>query len=297
MATTYSGRAIPGMAKISVEDAVAYINNEQEQLALLTSNTTIASWIVPAYASEGNRTKKAKFRQTTWEDGAALGTYDNVKGYPDLGYASKWVEKDLTQEKGNVLTIDNLNNEASKGNDIVFLHNKYTKEIKIPAIEKYTYSKVTAGTPTNTTALTKENVLKIILTELTALKEANSTLQADAFELRLSPTTYQLLVELGYDKGSFTLGGQVFSFGADVNNIAGFTKIIVVPQAYLGAGVGFIISLKLAVNVPFLLDETVYRDSVPGHGTRKSQVEEGIFYDAFVVPGMEKYIRFNKAAA
>lgn len=295
MADTYSGRAIPGMANISVEDAISYINNETEQLALLSENATFSSWIVEAYKTNEKRTKKVKFRQTNWQASASLGTYDNIKGYPDLGYSSSWVEKELTQERGNVLTLDKIDNESSLGNDIVFLHNKFTKEIKVPAMEKYVYSKVTAGTATSTVKLTKTNVLSTILSELTAIREQNPTLKANDFELRISPTTYQLFIELGYDKGSFSLGAQTFSFGSEVNNVAGFTKIILVPQQYLGDNVGYILTINGVVNVPFLLDETVYRDSVPGHGTRKSQVEEGVFYDTFIVPGMEKYIRFNKA--
>lgn len=293
MAVTYSGRQIN--AVISVEDAMAYVNNEAELLAVLKDDTYVGSWVKEAERIGGNRSRKVSYRKFSFED-LELGTYDTKNGYPDKNHSATWIEKELTQEKGNVLTIDVIDSEASIGGDIVSLHNQYTKKIKIPAISKYTFGQIVAGaTNKDTTALTKDNIVKTIFTLLTQLEEKGVTIQNSELELRITPTAYSLLVEAGYDKGSFSINGTPFAFGNEVSNVGGVVKIIKVPTNLMGTA-SLVLAPTEAVAVTFLLDEAVYHDKVAGHGTRKKQVDEGIVYDAWIVPGWEDYVFVNATA-
>lgn len=287
MAVTYSGRQIN--ATISVEEAMAYVNNDAELLAVLQGDTYIGSWVKEAQRVGGNRSKKVSYRKFSFDD-LTLGDYDTKNGYPDKNYSATWEEKSLTQEKGNVLTIDVIDSEASIGGDIVSLHNHFTKKIKIPAISKYTFGQVVAGaTNSEAVALTKANITSTIFGLLTDLEEKGVTIQNSNLELRITPGAYNLLVEAGYDKGSFSINGTPFAFTNEVSNVGGVVKIVKVPSTLMGTA-ELILAPAEAVAVTFLLDEAVYHDKVAGHGTRKKQVDEGIVYDAWIVPGWEDYV-------
>ena len=293
MAVTYSGRQIN--ATVTVEEAMAYVNNEDELLALLKEDTYIGSWVKESERVGGNRSKKVSYRLFSFED-LTMGTYDWKNGYPDKNHSSSWVERELTQEKGNVLTIDVIDQETSIGGDIVSLHNQYTKKIKIPTIATYTFGQVVANaTNKDTIALTKDNIVSTIFAQLTALEEKGVTIQNSQLELRITPTAYSLLIEAGYDKGSFAINGTAFAFGNEVSNVGGVVKIVKVPSTLMGTA-DLILAPAEAVAVTFLLDEAVYHDRVAGHGTRKKQVDEGIVYDAWIIPGWEDYVFVNTKA-
>lgn len=294
MAVTYSGRQIN--AVISVEEAMAYVNNEAELLALLKEDTYVGSWVKEANRIGGKGSRQVSYRVFAFED-LVMGDYNDKNGYPDKGHSSTWEEKTLTQEKGNVLTIDVIDQDASIGGDIVSLHNQYTKKIKIPTISKRAFSQVVAGATNNAkVTLTKDNIVKTILSQLTALEEKGVTIQNSQLELRITPTAHALLVEAGYDKVSFSIGGTPFAFGNEVSNVGGVVKIIKVPTSLMGTA-DLILTIPEAVAVTFLLDEAVYYDRVPGHGTRKKQVDEGVVFDAWIIPGYEDYVFVNAVSA
>lgn len=293
---TYSGLALKGMENISVDTAIAYINNEEEARKFLRKHTTFDSWIKDAKKIDGHKVIKAKFRVTTFSS-TEMGTYDNVKGYPDAGYNTTWIEKELTQDKGDVLTVDKITDEASLGGDIVALYNNYSIKVKIPTMEKYVYGKVVKeATAGKTETLTKENFFQAILSAQTYFEEEGYELTG--LELRISPAAKQLLIEQGFDKGVFAVSGQGYSFTNDLNSLGNNIRALTVPQKYLGKGINFILAPVEAVSVVPLLDETVYHapGTIPGHGKRKATVDVGVFYDAFVGVGFENYVYVSKTS-
>lgn len=293
MAATYSGVATN--AAISVQDAIAYTNNEAEMLALFQDYSTAASWVKPA-VRKGAR--KVAYRKTVFSS-SEMGTYDKTKGYPDQGYTTTFVEKTVTQEKGDVLTIDSIDDESSLGRGIVGLYNQYVTDVRVPTMDKYIYSQVvnTSGVVAKSeAALTADTAEKAILTALTALKNRRIKIEKANYELRCTPEFVQLLTEKALNRGSITIGGIAFSYSADVKDVA-HVRIIEVPSADLGTDVNFILAPTSAIAVTFLLDETVHHEKLPGHGTRKQTLDVGTVYDAWVEPGFEKMVYVHKVSA
>lgn len=270
----------------TIESAVRYIKNEEELAKIFASTSTTGSWEKPNVFI-GARTVKI---QRVTLGTTVLGNFDRETGYTASNISIDWIEKTLTQDKGDSLYIDKMDNEEAQANGIVGLHNRYIKQVQVPSVDKYRYAEVlkTVGIRKRSVALTKDNIIKTLLDDFTYLTELGVDLSS--LELRISPTTDSLLTEASINKGLISIGNWNGVMDATVRMFK-TAKIIVVPEAILQAD--YILAHPIAISAQKKYQETVFFDTIPGFGNRRSQFDEGIYHDCYVEPGAELSICVN----
>lgn len=290
----------------SIAAAVSYMNEPAELEAALAQQSRVAD-LINKGTIEIVGPKTVKYQVITF-DSLTAGSYAAATGYTEKGTTTEWKTVTLTQDKGNSLFLDRVDSEEAMGLSIVQTFNRYTDKVKVPTIDTYAFATFAAkpgvfvnGGP----ALTKTTILEAITEAFATLENAN--IDTSSLILYMSPTARNLLTVATYGMGKITQGAWNGELNAQVDMIDG-AKIVSVPSARLGAGIDFILLHPNAVDVIIDHDESTFFNEIPGHGKRKSQVDVGYFYDAFVhdtlVTGVYVYaatdtftVTFNKNSA
>ena len=277
----------------NIQSAVRYFNNDTELAKIYESNSYTADWVK---ATEALGAKSVKYRQEAFGS-TVLGDFNRETGYTVKPINISWVEKTLTQDKGDSLVLDKMDGEEAQYYEIGKAGNKYLREVQIPAVDKYRFAAVLAtdGIEEKTGSLTKENIEEALDAALDYLYGINAR---NGVTLKISSTAYRALANAAKESGSLSLGAwngdmsaQVLTYGDIVK-----AKVQVVPNDILGTGVNFIVAPAIAIAAMVKYQENEYFDKIPGFGGRRTQLDIGIYHDCWVEPGAEKAVYVHKAA-
>lgn len=275
-----------------IKTAVRYLNNDAELAQIFTARSFTNDWLKENVAV-GART--VKYRQTTFGS-QILGDFDRETGYTRIEINSDWVEKSLTQDKGNSIMIDKMDGEEAQGIEIVGQAKKYENTILIPSVDKYNINAVatTTGVKTNTSALTVDNIESVLDADLDYLY--NTGVSAGVV-LHIKTSASRLLKNAAKKTGSISIGNWNGDLSANVETYGDTikAKIKQMPDDYFPEGVDYILAPIEAIAFMVKYQENVYFDKIPGFGGRRSQVDIGIYYDCWVEPGAEKAVVLHKS--
>ncbi|MCM1259632.1 MAG: hypothetical protein NC182_01650 [Prevotella sp.] len=278
----------------NIESAVRYLNNDAELAKIFQARSFTYDWLKPNVAV-GART--VKYRQTTFGS-ETLGDFDRETGYKRIDINSGWVEKTLTQDKGNSLVIDKMDGEEAQGIEIVSQGKKYENTILIPYVDKYNIQNVasTTGVKTNTSALTKDNIEAALDADIDYLFDLGV---AEAVVLNIKTSAARKLKQAAKATGSISLGNWNGDLSANVETYGDNIKVKIkqIPDKYFPENVDYILAPNAAIAFMPKYQENVYFDKIPGFGGRRSQVDIGIYFDCWVEPGAEKAVIVHKSAA
>lgn len=275
----------------SIASAKRYINNDAE-LERLFKSVSFTADLEKENKAVGAQT--VMYRKVTFGD-TVLGTFNRETGYVRKNIEASWEEKRLTQDKGNSLVLDKMDGEEAQGLEIVTVHNKFIREVVVPAVDKYRFSAIvgTDGVTTTTADLDETSIEAAIDADLDALYNIGVR---DNVVLYISTSANRLLKKAAKKTGTLQLGTWGGSLTADVK-VYGDTiqaKVIQVPDSILGNKVQYILLPTPAFAGMVKYQENAYFDQIPGFGGRRAQVDSGIYHDGWVEPGAEAAVFIHK---
>lgn len=279
----------------SISKAVAYIKEPSAiydtlKLGLLTVDLEASNQDVQFIGTDTVKYQHIDFGDNT------LGSFDKAAGYGVKDLNLTWKTLTLTQDKGDSIKIDRMDDEEACANGIVKLANRYILTIQAPAIDKYRFGKILAAnntfcqaaTPTDSTILAKFLHGKARL--------ENARVDVNNLICYIAPAYKELLKAAAIKQGYFLHGNWGGNLDAEVEMVDGI-KLVSVPQNILGAGVCFIILHPNAVWARAKYQETEFFDKIPGFGGRKMQADIGVYHDAFVYDELNRAIYVQKTTA
>lgn len=274
------------MAKNTIEKAIRYLS-EPEAIRSVLKESLRTQDLETENIAVGAQT--VKYQHIEFDD-TKLGDFDRENGYSRNGVRLEWKELTLTQDKGDSLMIDRMDDEESNANGIVRIGNRYIDKVQNPAIDTYRLSKVAAATGTfviNAT-LTADTILTSILTGKARMEEMK--VDTSSLLLYITPTAKALLKEAALKKGYWEHGHWNNNLDAEVDMFDG-CKVVPVPSSYFGnANVQAILLHKDAAPAMVKYKEAEYFDKIPGYGKRRLQVDVGVYHDCFVYDELNRAI-------
>ena len=201
-------------------------------------------------------------------------------------------EMTMTKDRSFTFAIDKMDSDETKraleaGKALA----RQLREVVIPEIDAYRFSKLVEGAGTTETgALTKANIYDAITTATAVLDEAE--VPEGGRVLVVNPATYKLIK----DSTDFVLDTEI---GQDMR-IKGYVAeldgmpVLKVPANRLGSDVNFIITHAMACCSPVKLAE--YKIHTDAPGISGELVEGRVYYDAFVLNNKKKAIYAHKNA-
>lgn len=270
----------------TIEKAIRYLS-EPEAIRRVLKESVRTQDLEVENVAIGAQT--VKYQHIEFDD-MQLGDYDREKGYGRNGVRLTWKEQTLSQDKGDSLRIDRMDDEESNANGIVRIGNRYMDKVQNPAVDTYRLSKVAKAAHTfvvNET-LTADNILSSILKGKANLEEMK--VDTTALLLYITPAAKALLKEAALKKGYWEHGHWNGNLDAEVDMFDG-CKVIPVPSSYFGnKDVQAILLHKDAAPAMVKYKEAEYFDKIPGHGKRMLQVDIGIYHDCFVYDELNRAI-------
>lgn len=277
----------------TIATAVRYFNNDAELAKIYQNFSYTADWEKPNVAIGA---KTIKYRKVSLGS-TVLGDYDRETGYTRKDIDTSWVEKTLTQDKGDSLVLDKMDGEEAQYLEIGTVGNKYIREVQIPTVDKYRFAQVVGASDveTETGALTKANIEEAIDAGLDYLYGLGVR---EGVTLKISATAYRALSNAAKETGSISLGAWNGDLSANVTLYGDIVKakVQVVPNDIIGSGVNFILAPAAAIAAMVKYQENEYFDKIPNFGGRRTQLDIGIYHDCWVEPGAEKAVYVHKAA-
>ncbi len=270
----------------TIEKAIKYLSEPEAIREVLNDSLRTADLEQPNIAVGAKTVKYQHIEFGSYE----LGNYSKDGGYDANDINLTWKTMELTQDKGNSLTLDKMDDEESMANGIVKLGNRYHDKVVHPSIDKYRLSKIASvghSFAINST-LTADNILTNILLGKARLEDMK--IDTNALLLYITSEGKALLKEAALKKGYWTVGN--WNGNMDVNvEMFDKCKVIPVPANYFGnSSVQAILLHKDAAPAFVKYSETEYFDKVPGHGKRKAQVDIGIYHDSFVYDELNRAV-------
>lgn len=202
-------------------------------------------------------------------------------------------EMTMSRDRSFTFTIDRgTYNDTQMSNAAGAALQRQLREVVIPEIDKYRFSKICAGAGTTKTGtVSKTTAYDSFLTGAAVLIENNVPLSGCcAF---VSPNFYKCIKE----DSSFIRNGdmsQEILIKGQVGSVDGI-PVVVVPSSYLPANVELIITNQAATTSPVKLSEYKIHDNPPG--INGWLVEGRVYYDAFVLTSKKKAIYIFKSGA
>ncbi|MBQ7912970.1 MAG: hypothetical protein IJ308_04390 [Clostridia bacterium] len=270
----------------TIEKAIKYFNEPEAIRRCLNNSLRTADLEVPNIAI-GAQT--VKYQHIEFGD-YTLGNYDRNNGYDANDIQLTWKEFTLTQDKGNKLMIDKMDDEEAMANGIVRLGNRFYDKVVHPTLDTYRLTKL-AATPRSAVinmTLTADNILSSILAGKARLEDMK--IDTNALLLYITPDAKALLKEAALKKGYWEHGHWNGVLDAEVD-MFDKCKVIPVPAKYFGnADVQAILVHKDAAPAMIKYKEVEYFDKIPGYGKRRSEVDIGVYHDAFVYDELNRAV-------
>lgn len=270
----------------TIEKAIRYIK-EPEALARTMDFTMRTKDLEVPCTFVGAKT--VRYQHVEFGD-YDLGDFDKNEGYASKDISLTWKEMTMTQDKGDSLKIDKMDDEESMANGIVRIANRYIERVQTPAVDRYRL-KIAASAPranvVNAT-LTAENIVQNLLKGRTMLVNAHFSLVNTV--LYITATADAILEEAAFNKGHITVGNWNGDMDATVRMFKEAKKIVV-PDDYLSvSGVQAILLNTDAVPAMKKYQETEYFDKIPGYGGRRAQADIGLYHDCFAYDELNRAI-------
>jgi len=228
---------------------------------------------------EGNVVKLPKY-----SFGGALGTYDRATGHVANDITKAWDTYTLSQDKGNKILLDKMDDSESGDEGIIKAFNEYLRQIVVPAVDTYRFSKLVSGAGT-TVAATSTAALVIDQLEAGFKTFEENEVPVEGAVIYMTPATKSFL-QLSSDLSRYVSYG---TFEGQIDNrvmLFNGCKIVTVPSARLGAGIQFIIVHPSAVLSTVKHNPSKFWPEIPGQDA--SQIDFRLYYDLFVVANKTK---------
>lgn len=266
-----------------LKDAVA-LNEVYKQTSLTTDlEATRIQWL----AADTVKLPKITF-------GGALGSYSRATGHVANDITLAWETYQLTQDKGNKLLIDKMDDEEGIGTGVIAYANQYIRTIVTPAVDTYRFGKLVsgAGTTVNSDTVAAGDVIDKL--QLALQTFATNEVPTEGNIIFISPAVDTLLTT-STDLSRYI---QVGAFGGNadlrVRQYNG-NKIVVVPAGRLGATINFIVVNPSAVVGVVKHNPAKLWEEVPGYDGM--QVDYRIYHDFFVLTNRNKGVYVSTTAA
>jgi hypothetical protein len=227
--------------------------------------------------------------------GAGLGTYNRDSGYTAMDVTKAWTTYTLSQDKGNSLLLDAMDEEesagegAAAGSGIISFVNEYIRQVVVPAIDTYRFAAMVEGTGTTVElTLTAANVVA----QLEAAFEtfATNEVPVEGAILYMLPSVKTFL------QTASTVSRYV-SYGTGVNGqidnrvmYYNGARIIEVPASRLGADVQFILVQPKSVLSVVKHNPSYFFGRGTHPGKDADIVDYRLYYDFFVIANKNKGI-------
>lgn len=269
-----------------------YLKNAENAQALfkqasLTTDLEVTPAQVSFIGADTVRLPKISFGSNTF------GTYSRSTGHPSKDLVLEWQSYLLSQDKGDALRIDSMDDEEGLATGLASYFNRYVQRIVTPSVDAYRLGKLAtgAGTIAYSQALTDETILNALLVAHQNLNE--NEVPEEGRILYITPaintlfqTSADLLkyISVGAWNGDVDLQVRMFN-GA---------KIVVVPSTRMPANANFIMVQTDSVmgvvkhNPAKLHTEIVGFDGV--------QIDYRMYHDLFVITDRSKGIYLSTTA-
>lgn len=270
----------------TIAKATKYITEPAEIEKLFLGSSLTSDLEVPNKAV-GAQT--VKYQHIGFKD-YDLGDFDRSTGYNQKDMELTWKEKTLSQDKGDSLKIDIMDDEESMANGIVAIHNKYVKRVQTPAVDKYRFGVIAAATGTNVSniTLTSTNCMEKFFAAKAMIK--NYRFDDSHLIFYVTSSLEAIYKTAAAAKGYFALGNWNGAIDTQVQMLDK-AKIISVPDDYFGdSNIQGVLLAPEAVAAMRKYQETEYFDKIPGFGKRRAQVDEGIYHDCWVYDELSRGI-------
>ncbi len=260
-----------------IERAIRYLKSPDAlektiDLSIKTKDLEVPSVFIGAQTVKYQRIKFGDYK---------LGDFDREKGYGSKDIILEFVEEKITQDKGDKLYIDKMDDEEAMANGIVRIANRYIKQVQAPEVDKYRLKVVGSANHANVVSgtFTTANIVNKLLSGRKLL--INSHINLDGLLLYLSASAESVMSDVAMTKGTLSLGNWNGNMEAKVYMFKE-AKIIVVPDDYLPSGVQAIMLNKDVAAAMKKYQECEYFDKIPGFGGRRAEADIGIYHDCFV---------------
>lgn len=222
--------------------------------------------------------------------GGVLGDYNRATGFVANDITKAWDTYTLSQDKGNQLLLDKMDDEESRGEGIVKATNEYIRQVVTPAVDTYRFGKLVAGTgTTKKLTLTAANILTEILTAEATLTE--NEVPEEGRILYIGAAKLQLLKQSTEITRYLSVKSQDDATGINTKfEYFGEAKIVVVPQARLGTDTQFLYVHPSAI-ISCVKHNPAYFFAAGAHsGADADLVNYRLYHDLFVVANKTKGI-------
>ena len=282
----------------TIEQAVQYVNNQQEVLRMFNTYLLCADLIKNIESHEG---KTIKYDAMSFSD-YLMGDYNRASGLSQKDFVFARKSRELSQDRGDSLSLDIADqNEAQIAGGIARVYNFYQIKVAIPTMDKYAFGKLAqAGNGAGVSAhgtLTASNIVGALFADFAKLR--NKRVKTEECLIYIGATYNGLLDEAAFGRGVLTVGVWKGNGNWDGDLQTTCTmikgaKVVEVPDEYLN-GAAWVIVHPLAFDVVPVLDIVNFHDRVPGK-PGLAQVDVREYFDAWTQPNGEDGIHIGLEA-
>ena len=265
----------------SISYAKQYINNQAEVLRMFNTELLCRDLLKPLVEHKGKVVAYDRMSFASY----SMGTYNRATGLSQKDLIFERVEKTLSQDKGDSLSLDIMDKEEAQIADgIVGVYNFYNIKVVVPTIDTYTFGRLSAtgsGATFNVhSSLSAANIVPALFADFKTLK--NKRVKTNECIVYIGSTAMAYLEEATYGKGILTIGNWNGDLETTAIMIKG-AKIVEVPDDELPEDVQWIICHPLAADVIPVLAAAEFKDNIPGF-VGKAQVDVRHYFDAWIQP-------------
>lgn len=259
----------------TISKAVKYIKTPEALEAVLNKELKTLDLRKPCIVVDANTVKYQHLEFSS----ATPAAYSRDAGYTNNPITISWKTITLTQDIGNSLYIDKMDDEEAAGYEIIRVANNYIGRVQNPYVDTYTFSELVskAGLSSNA-SVSKGDIVDTITNARASIN--NQGFKSKDFILYIDYNKYEMLKQAAMAQGRFTLG----KWDGSENEMELFDgiKVVGVPASYLPTNTYAILLLKDAAAQMVKYQEGEYFDKIPGFGGRKQEVDIGLYFDTIV---------------
>ena len=220
--------------------------------------------------------------------GGALGDYNRATGHVANDITKAWDTYTLSQDKGNKLILDAMDDEETLGEGIIKAFNEYIRQVVVPAVDTYKLSVLAtkAGT-TKALTITAANAVDELETMFQTFEE--NEVPTDNIVIFMKPSVKTLL-QTSTDMSRYISYGM---FDGKVDNRVMYYNgalIIPTPSARLGSGIEFMGVHPSAVASCVKHNPANFFAAGTVPGIDASEIDYRLYYDLFAIANKTKGI-------
>lgn len=223
--------------------------------------------------------------------GGALGTYDRDTGHVANAITKAWDTYTLSQDKGNKILLDPMDDEETLSEGIIKAFNEYIRQVVVPAVDTYKFGvlKTKAGTTAAETS-TAANIVTQLLTAEKTLTE--NEVPEEGRIIYMTAATLQFLKSSS--EVTKYLSTRTTEQGLNLNvSFFNGAKIVTVPSGRLPADTQFIYIHPTAVASCVKHNPANFFAAGTIPGTDSAEIDYRLYYDLFAIENKTKGIYFQ----